>query len=203
MSDWSRRHPQHLPNCQACLHANSRCIKSLSSCADFYPERWVRSGASEVSISGCVLDQNLNQIPQATHHLGLVCRSAGSGSRAAERSSLHVWKSVWWSRAWGLLLPQPVGKSGLPAGEGSWGTHATFHSCMNRSQYSSSTTTLVFFNIRQLIHKVLFIYLHMQISQDLVIYILNIIRGCMTFILLIQCVYSFKCTHIWTLNYDL
>lgn len=79
-----------------------------------------------------------------TYHLGLVCRSAGSGSRAAERSSLPVWKSVWWSRAWGLLLPHPVGQSGLPAGEDSRGTPATCHSCMNTSQYSSSTTTLVF-----------------------------------------------------------
>lgn len=82
--------------------------------------------------------------PGNTNQLGLVCRSVGSGSRAAERSSLPVWKSVWWSRAWGLLLPQPVGQSGLPAGEGSWGAPATFYSCMNTLQYSSSTATLVF-----------------------------------------------------------
>lgn len=72
MSNWSRRHPQHLPNCQACLHANSRCIKSLSGRTDFFPERWVRS-ATELSISGCVLDQNLNHILHATLIIWVLC----------------------------------------------------------------------------------------------------------------------------------
>lgn len=134
MSDWSRWHPQHLANHQACFHANSRCVKSLSSCTDFYPERWV----------GCAPGLKSKSEPMCnTCHLGLACRSVESGTRAVEGSSLPVWKSVWWSPAWGLSLPQPVGQSDLPAGEGSWGTPAIIHSSMNTFQYSSSTTTSV------------------------------------------------------------
>lgn len=98
-----------------------------------------------------------------TCHLGLACRSVEAGTRAVEGSSLPVWKSVWWSPPWGLSLPQPVGQSNLPAGEGSWGTPALIHSSMNTFQYSSSTVP---------VH-----YLGMQITYDLVIYILNIKMG--------------------------
>lgn len=51
----------------------------------------------------------------------LFYRSAWSGSWTTQRGSVPVQQGFWWSAPRVLSLLQPAGKSGLPAGQDSWG----------------------------------------------------------------------------------
>lgn len=54
--------------------------------------------------------------------LWLFSRAAWSGPWTAQRGSVPVQQGFWWSAPWVLSLLQPAGKSGLSAGQDSWGS---------------------------------------------------------------------------------
>lgn len=190
MSDWSRWHPQHLPNCQACLHTNSRCLKSLSSCADLYPERWVRSAPGlcfgpkskpdttpktyHPILCAGLLDQAHEQLKEAVYLYGRVCDDL-----EPEACYCHS------------LLAKVAFLQGKPA------EVLLQHFIAAWTHLSTVPGPWLWFSYQTAYSKSAF---HMQISLDLVIYNLDIIWGYMTFILIIQFI-SLN-VHIWPLSYD-